>query len=72
MIKIVVDNAHKNGIWVGICGELAADETLTGVFLAMGVDELSMSAPFVLGVRKRMLEINVDEIKEQVLKEISF
>lgn len=72
MIKIVVDNAHKNGIWVGICGELAADETLTGVFLAMGVDELSMSAPFVLGIRKRMTEINVDEIKERILREISF
>ena len=72
MIKIVIDNAHKNGIWVGICGELAADESLTGIFLAMGVDELSMSAPFVLGIRKKMLEIDVDEIKDQILSEIEF
>ena len=72
MIKIVVDNAHKNGIWVGICGELAADETLTGAFLAIGVDELSMSAPFILGVRKKMLEINVEEIRDNLLKEIAF
>lgn len=71
MIKIVVDNAHKNNIWVGICGELASDESLTGVFLSLGVDELSMSSPFVLGVRKKMLEIDVDEIKDKILEDLS-
>ena len=72
MIKIVVDNAHKHGIWVGICGELAADEKLTEMFLAMGVDELSMSAPFVLGIRKKVLEIDVDKTREKILKDLEF
>lgn len=71
MIKIVVDNAHKNNIWVGICGELAADESLTEVFLSLGVDELSMSSPFVLGVRKKMLEIEVDKIKDKIWEDLS-
>lgn len=72
MIKIVVENAHKNGIWVGICGELAADETLTEVFLSLGVDELSMSSPFILGIRKKMLEIDVSKVKGRILEELLF
>ncbi len=52
MIKIVVDNAHKEGKWVGICGELAADTTLTETFIEMGIDELSVSAGAVLAVRE--------------------
>ena len=43
MIQMVVENAHKAGIWAGICGELGADQELTKEFLAMGVDELSVS-----------------------------
>ena len=42
LIRLVTENAHKNGIWVGICGELGADLTLTETFLAFGVDELSV------------------------------
>ena len=45
---MVTENAHKNGIWVGICGELGADLTLTETFLAIGVDELSVSPRSVL------------------------
>ena len=52
MIKIVVDNAHKEGKWVGICGELAADTALTETFIEMGIDELSVSAGAVLAVRQ--------------------
>lgn len=52
MIKMVVDNAHKEGIWAGICGELGADTTLTERFVEMGLDELSVSPTFVLPVRK--------------------
>lgn len=52
MIKMVVDNAHKEGIWAGICGELGADTTLTERFVKMGLDELSVSPTFVLPVRK--------------------
>lgn len=46
------ENAHKHGAWIGICGELAADTTLTESFLRMGIDELSVSPAFVLKVRE--------------------
>lgn len=52
MIRIVVENAHKEGIWAGICGELGADTTLTEEFVRMGVDELSVTPTFVLPVRR--------------------
>lgn len=52
MIKMVVDNGHKEGIWVGICGELGADTSLTETFIKMGVDELSVSPGYILPVRK--------------------
>lgn len=52
LIRMVVDNAHKEGIWAGICGELGADTTLTEEFVRMGVDELSVTPTFVLPVRK--------------------
>ena len=51
MIRLTAENAHKNGIWVGICGELAADLTLTETFLAMGIDELSVAPRAVLPLR---------------------
>ena len=57
MIQMVVDNAHKEGIWAGICGELGADITLTEQFVHMGVDELSVSPTFVLPIRKIVREM---------------
>lgn len=54
MIKMVVDNAHKCGKWVGICGELGADLALTEEFVDMGVDELSVAPPMVLKVREKV------------------
>ncbi len=60
MIKMVVDNGHANNCWVGICGELGADTTLTETFVKMGVDELSVSPTFVLPVRKIIREIKVN------------
>lgn len=54
MIEMVADNAHKAGIWTGICGELGADLELTERFMAMGVDELSVSPTFVLPVREKI------------------
>ena len=63
MISTVVENAHKAGIWAGICGELGADQTLTQEFLAMGVDELSVSPGSILPIRKIVLETNVGEYK---------
>lgn len=56
LIQMTVDNAHKAGIWAGICGELASDTTLTECFIKMGVDELSVSPPLVLRVRKEIRE----------------
>lgn len=66
MIKLIVDNAHKHGIWVGICGEMASDETLTETFLAMEVDELSMPSSCILKVRKKVLETDVGKIKSKI------
>ena len=51
LIEMAAQNAHKNGAWIGICGELAADTRLTERFLRMGIDELSVSPSFVLKVR---------------------
>lgn len=59
MIQIAVENAHKYGKWVGICGELGADTELTKDFLQMGVDELSVAPSMVLKVRKAVREINL-------------
>ncbi len=70
MIKKVTENAHKNGITVGICGESAADESLIETYLAIGIDELSMSAPFLLKVKKKILEIKISNIKNKVLNSI--
>ena len=64
MIQMVVENAHKAGIWAGICGELGADQSLTRRFLAMGVDELSMSPGSILPVRKIILETDVTKERE--------
>ena len=52
LIEMSAENAHKHGAWIGICGELAADTTLTESFLRMGIDELSVSPAFVLKVRE--------------------
>lgn len=57
LIGMTVENAHKAGIWAGICGELAADTSLTKTFVDMGVDELSVSPSMVLKVRKAVREI---------------
>ena len=61
MIRMVVENAHKKGIWAGICGELGADMELTQEFLKMGVDELSVSPGRILPLRKIIRETNVGE-----------
>ncbi len=59
MIEITVKNAHKNGIWAGICGELAADLNVTEKLLKIGVDELSVSPGRLLSVRKKIRETNI-------------
>lgn len=64
MIGLVVENAHKAGIRAGICGELGADPELTGKFLAMGVDELSVSPERILPIRRTILETRAAEYKK--------
>ena len=61
LIEMSAKNAHENGAWIGICGELAADLTLTETFLRMGIDELSVSAPFVLPLREKVRSIDLSK-----------
>ncbi|MBE6850644.1 MAG: phosphoenolpyruvate--protein phosphotransferase [Ruminococcus sp.] len=61
LISMSAENAHKHGAWIGICGELAADTSLTETFLRMGIDELSVSPSFVLKVRETVRGIDLSE-----------
>ncbi len=61
LIRLASENAHKHGKWVGICGELAADTTLTEEFLRIGIDELSVAPSFVLKVREKVRSIDLSE-----------
>lgn len=56
MIRMAAENAHREGKWIGICGELAADLSLTGTFLEMGIDELSVAPGMILPLRKTVRE----------------
>lgn len=57
LLSFASENAHKEGKWIGICGELGADTSMAEKFLKMEIDELSMSPPSILGMRKRLLEL---------------
>ena len=70
LIKLVVDNAHKNGIWAGICGELGADLALPETFLAMGLDELSVTPRAVLPLRNAVRMTDTRESAERLLAEL--
>ena len=70
LLKMVTDNAHKNGVWVGICGELGADLELTETFLSIGIDELSVSPRSVLPLRKKVRETTVSACKERLLGDL--
>lgn len=59
MLKFAADNAHKYGKWIGICGELAGDLTLTEAFLNIGIDELSVSPALILPLRKKVRESRI-------------
>ena len=64
LIKMAAENAHKNGAWIGICGELGADTSLTETFLRMGIDELSVSPTFVLKLRDAVRKIDLRKDKD--------
>lgn len=59
LIEMSAKNAHENGVWIGICGELAADLTLTETFLRMGIDELSVSPSYVLPLREKVRSLDL-------------
>ena len=68
MIRMTVENAHKAGIWAGICGELGADPELTKLFPSIGVDELSVSPGSILSLRKTILETDVSKERDEQIK----
>ena len=70
LLKMVCDNAHKNGVWVGICGELGADLELTETFLSIGIDELSVSPRSVLPLRQKIRETCVSAVREKILADL--
>ena len=70
MIKQTVDNGHKEGIWIGVCGELAADPNMTEFFLAIGVDELSVSPNHILPLKQKILETDVSAVRMNALKKL--
>ena len=70
LLKMVVENAHKNGVWVGICGELGADLEMTETFLAIGVDELSVSPRAVLPLRNAVRNIDTSVSAPAILAAI--
>ena len=66
LLKMVVENAHKNGVWVGICGELGADLEMTETFLAIGVDELSVTPRAVLPLRNAVRNLDMSEAAAKI------
>ncbi|MDO4287207.1 MAG: phosphoenolpyruvate--protein phosphotransferase [Eubacteriales bacterium] len=70
MLKMAADNAHKAGIWIGICGELGADVTLTETFLAIGIDELSVSPSAVLPLRSAIRSTDTTVNSQKILDEL--
>jgi phosphotransferase system enzyme I (PtsI) len=70
LIKMVCENAHKEGCWCGICGELGADLELTETFLSIGLDELSVSPRSVLPLRQKVRETTVSEVRDKLLDDL--
>lgn len=70
MLKMAADNAHAAGIWIGICGELGADTSLTETFLALGIDELSVSPASVLPLRNAIRSLDSRTNRGKILDEL--
>ena len=64
LIKHTIDGAHENGIWCGMCGEAAGDNTMFPILLSMGLDEYSMSATSILRIRSLMKKLSTEDLKE--------
>ena len=61
---MAADSIHREGKWIGICGEAAADRQLLDIFLAMGIDELSVSSGYVLPVREMIMESDIKPLPD--------
>ncbi|QOY36442.1 phosphoenolpyruvate--protein phosphotransferase [Anaerobacillus isosaccharinicus] len=72
LVKMVVDAAHKEGKWVGMCGEMAGDQTAIPILLAMGLDEFSMSASSILPARSLISKLNKKELEDLIPTLLSF
>ncbi|WZL71968.1 phosphoenolpyruvate--protein phosphotransferase [Clostridiaceae bacterium 35-E11] len=72
LIKMVIDNGHNEGIWVGMCGEAAGEPALIPLLLGFGIDELSMGASSILPIQKRISQITMQEAKEIMEKAMKF
>lgn len=70
LLKMVADNAHRHNIRMHICGEMAADLSLTETFLAMGVDELSVSPRFVLPLRQKVRATDLSSCRQSLMEEL--
>jgi phosphotransferase system enzyme I (PtsI) len=70
-IKMAADNAHKAGIWIGICGELGADRELCELFLAMGIEELSVPPTAVLPLRSEIRSIDTRKNRQALLEQLA-
>jgi len=68
LIKMVADNAHRNHIWCSICGDMGSDLHMTPLFLAMGIDEISVPPSSILAVRKKVRETNVSMIQNHLFE----
>ena len=68
LIKMVIDAAHTEGKWVGLCGEMAGDEIAVPLLLGMGLDKFSMSATSILKVRSQLLRLSKKEMESLVAK----
>ena len=68
LVKVTVENAHDNGIWVGVCGEMAADPLMTPLLLGLGVDELSVAPSAVPLVKDAVRSLTIDRCKDLVDK----
>ena len=66
LIKNVIEDAHQNGKWVGMCGEMAGDEIAIPILLALGLDEFSMSAPAILNTRAHIAKLSKTELAKHL------
>jgi phosphotransferase system enzyme I (PtsI) len=72
LIKMVIDASHKEGIWTGMCGEMAGDQIAAPILLGLGLDEFSMSATSILQTRHLFSKLNYNEMKKMAEKVLTF